>query len=76
MDDEGASTGEIGQFVEQCEAALLKVLLHLDFVRLALKRTKLNRQPEAIRSEFAADAGQENFHQRTPARFSLRGLTA
>jgi hypothetical protein len=56
VDDQVALANVVGQLVVQREAALLEVLLHLDFVGLPLERAKLVGELEAIRSKLATDA--------------------
>ena len=65
MDDQVARADIVGQLVEQREAALLKVFLHLDFIGLALERAELVGELEAIGSKLAADTRQEDFHRLT-----------
>jgi len=43
--------------VQQCEAALLEVLLYADLIRTALERAELVGELEAIGAELRAGAG-------------------
>ena len=57
VDDQIARADVVGQLVQQCEAALLEVLLYADLIRTALERAELVGELEAIGAELRAGAG-------------------
>jgi hypothetical protein len=67
MNDKIATADVVRECMQQCVAALLEILLHLDLERATSERTKLVGELQAIRAKLAADGGNEKARRHTNA---------